>query len=254
MGRAKSLVKRDKNWRDAHVLTAYDMAKGGNSDRQIAARLGVTDRAFAAWVETRPRFKEALERGRALAEPQPAEPWAGLAIARLPARLQLIWEELEESAAAGSGVEAVEDLLWGEGLRARQHLWLHALLKTNFNVTKACHLLNVTKRDVESWVRGDPGFQELLDEVQHMKKDFVEAQLMGRIAAGDTAAIIYASKCLNRDRGYDPAVEVRNLGLTLTAEVKLEDLDLSLDERRKLLDRVRGKLPPKEVISADPED
>ena len=57
-------------------------------------------------------------------------------------------------------------------------------------------------------MKEDPEFAAKVDAIREAQKDFVEDALIKKIAEGDTKAIIFASKCLLKDRGYNEKQQI----------------------------------------------
>lgn len=85
---------------------------------------------------------------------------------------------------------------------------IEALERNHGIVTYACNDVDVERATFYKWCREDSEFDAKVKEVLCTKKDFIEHKLMQRIDDNDTTAIIFASKCLNRDRGYSEKQEI----------------------------------------------
>jgi len=70
------------------------------------------------------------------------------------------------------------------------------------NVSIACKNFGINRVTYYDWYNNDPDFRKKADDVKEVRKDFIESALDARIRAGDTAAIIFASKTQCKDRGY----------------------------------------------------
>lgn len=76
-------------------------------------------------------------------------------------------------------------------------------------VTYACKDCGVERSTFYKWCAEDEEFAAKVQEITNVKKDLVEHQLIKKIEEGDTQAILFASKCLNRDRGYNDKQEIK---------------------------------------------
>jgi antitoxin component of RelBE/YafQ-DinJ toxin-antitoxin module len=83
----------------------------------------------------------------------------------------------------------------------RQTKFLQAYLSNNFNISASCRDAEVGRTSFYRWME-TKRFASKFEEARESRKDFIESQLMGRIKADDTTAIIFACKTLLRDRGY----------------------------------------------------
>jgi len=94
----------------------------------------------------------------------------------------------------------------GEDIKTLKNALIEAYRYSSFNLTEACDEIGIQRSQVAKWLQKDPEFQNRMDGVDEEKKDLVESSLLQKVASGDIAAIIYASKCLlsgPKGRGYD---------------------------------------------------
>jgi hypothetical protein len=96
--------------------------------------------------------------------------------------------------------------------KARQKAWLEAYKARLFNVTTACSEIGIDRSTYYRWLQNDPAFSQAVQEAREEKLDFIEDQLLGKIAEGDTTAIIFALKTLAKHRGYVERQEVITQG------------------------------------------
>lgn len=224
-------------------VTAYELAREGHSDEQIAGALGVAGNTLRTWARKRPAFADALARGRAANTPGGGQDFADYIYQHLPAKLQELWEQIHECKNLVNARERVEALLAGHGTRARQHLFVHALVRTTFNVSKALRMLCISRKQYDYWCSSDPDFHELMDEINWHKNNFFEQAFMMRVAAGDSPAIIHAAKTKLRHRGYNEKHEVEITGQVnhLHAHIDIAQLDLPVDVLEQVLMAVRAQ-------------
>lgn len=83
-----------------------------------------------------------------------------------------------------------------------QEKFLEVYEKALGNVSVACRNYGCDRQTFYNWYNNDADFRKKADEVKEVRKDFIESALDARIRAGDTAAIIFASKTQCKDRGY----------------------------------------------------
>jgi len=230
-------------------VTAYELARDGLSEHRIAAAIGVTQPTFRKWCRRRPALANAVERGRAVRGGGNKPLFHQYVYDHLPQHLRNLWDEINACDELENGVERVEALLVDQGIRARQHLFLYALTQSMFNVSQSLKKLNISYSTFKEWVRRDPLFAELMDEIHWYKENFFEQAFIGRVAAGDTQAIIHAVKTKCRDRGYNEKIEIEHTGTVEQRHtVSILDLDLDVGTRRKVLEAMRAK----RVIDAEP--
>lgn len=80
--------------------------------------------------------------------------------------------------------------------------FLEVFEKALGNISVACRNFGIIRATFYDWYNNDADFRKKADEVKEVRKDFIESALDARIRAGDTAAIIFASKTQCKDRGY----------------------------------------------------
>lgn len=245
-------------WKDEYYVTIYELVRQGMTMAQIAGVLGVSDFCLKNWYKKKPALKEAVNRARSSSpssirdrsgETGTGEKFFEYVYRRLPPELRELWNELCEAERADNPEIAVEALLENQGERTLQHLWIHALVAGNFNVSEACRRVNVTQKQVDQWKKEDTRFLELVEQVITMKKDYAEGCLFDLLRAGDAGATIFVNRTLNRDRGYDPKVTVVHEGSVLHQHVDVSALPLDLETKRKMLEAIRNsrELPPGET-------
>ena len=231
-------------------VTAYELARDGLSDEQIALTLGVAGKTFRIWCSRRPALGDAVARGRHRRDPGNELTFHQYIYDHLSPELRRLWGEINACEELENGVERIEALLGDHGIRARQHLFLYALTQSMFNVSQSLRKLGIPRKTYEHWCSGDPEFAELMDEIHWHKANYFESAFIGRVSAGDTAAILHAVKTKCRDRGYNDRVEVVHSGsIAAPGAVSIAELDLPLEVRRAVLDalRARGTTPPPPV-------
>lgn len=223
-------------------VTSYLLARDGLSDQQIGKSLGVTGKTFRDWCLDRPALREAVALGRAGRGPQNEVTFPQYVYDHLSPNLRKLWEEINACEDLENGIERIDALLQRHGVRARQHLFLYALTQSMFNVSQSLRKLGIARKSFEDWRANDPDFAELMDEIHWHKKNFFEQAFIGRVAAGDTAAVIHAVKTQCRDRGYNERVEMVHSGtISVGDTIDITTLDLDVETRRKVLDAIRAQ-------------
>ena len=224
-------------------VTAYQYARDGMSDEQIGKSLGVTGTTFRRWCADDYALADAVARGRETVEGRDAITFPDYVYKHLSPHLKDLWDEINECAELENGFERVEALLRNGGIRARQHLFIHALAQSCFNVSASMRRLNVSRKMFDNWRTNDPEFADLLDEMHFHKKNFFETAFMGRISAGDTAAILHAVRSQLADRGYNDKMQIEHSGTVEHRHtIDLTDLDLPIETRKTILTAVRAKV------------
>ena len=230
-------------------VTAYELARNGKYQVEIAKVLGVKKHTFCSWIRNDPELKSALTRGRKahkadkqvlVEQSKISTTFKDYLYSHLSPKLRDIWEKIQEAQELSNGRERVEVMLKNKGRRLKQNLLLYALSQTMFNVTRSLNMLCIPKKTFDNWCKNDPEFADLISEIHWHKKNFIENALLTRVAAGDTTAIIFAAKSQCADRGYGDKIQVEHTGsIEHRFSVNVADLDLDLDTRKKLLQAAR---------------
>jgi hypothetical protein len=248
---SEKLKKKSKDkWNEGFILKAYKCAKSGLKGVPLAQALGISWMTFRKWKNRHPYFKEAIEQARKEAG---AENTTGKFLEyiyeQLPDELKPVWERIQACEKAGSGHERVEAALQRGGLYMRMHLFFHAYVHYNFNISQACKSVNISLDTFRGWTQRFPQFAQLMDQFHEHKKNFYESKLVELVRDGDPSATIFVNKTINRDRGYNEKVE-----LTVSGSVEhnhnfidLDGLDLSLEVRKQILEAVRKKEQRKQL-------
>ena len=98
---------------------------------------------------------------------------------------------------------------------AMKEKFLEAYPKKIFNVTLTCKDIGIVRATFYNWLNSDPDFEAAIRAAHETKKDFIESKLLQLIDGNNVAAIIFACKCLLKDRGY---VERQELTVGLGGE------------------------------------
>lgn len=202
------LAKNASKWDDRFYVRCYQLARTGMTDTKIAESLQVKGETFRKWTKERPALAEALEQARS--HGAGTREFMRLVSQRIPDELRPLWEELS-SDDHEKRAKAYQTVKQGDKRNA-QHLFVHAYIACNFNENKAMDMTGVHAQTVAVWKRNDRHFKGLLNFIKEARKDFVENALMEKIYEGETAAIVFASKTLNKDRGYDSRINIEVSG------------------------------------------
>lgn len=227
-------------WQDMFYLRAYELSMMGWTDKQICADIGADPTTFKRWQEERPVLKAALERGRNKSKEKELG-FAGYIYEQLPEHLKELWDRIDRCAHIEGGMLKAEALLEEGGKTARQHLFLYALVKSNFSQSKACRAVNVSKAMLDKWIETDPEFHELIQEIHWHKGNFFEEALVDKVKEGDAGSIIFANRTFNRDRGYGEKSTLELTGNVNHTHFNIDELDLPLETRLIILDAMKKK-------------
>lgn len=243
----KSKLRSTSKWKDEFVVEAYILARKQMSNEQIARVLGVDPTVVLKWIRQFPMFKYALERGRGKDPMQDPEQFQEYVYNKLPPDVQALWDQINYWEDHDTGAMRVAAMLASQGVAVRQHLFIHAMVVSNFDASEACRRINVSKGMLNTWTE-DPTFAKLMDELVWHKKNYFERALIGLVQIGNPLAVIFANRTLNKDRGYHEKLEVQVSGKVQhehhVAVVLIDKLALPIEVRRQLLQAVRTALPP----------
>ncbi len=230
-------TKHLRRWKPEYAFRIYDLSKTGMAVAHIAGALGVRPGTLAVWLEHDPQAKAARSEGLKVYESN-SQTFQEYVFDQLPPELQATWQRLDEI--KDGGVQGIEAALANTGKRGRQYLFLNALVATNFNPSAACRMVNITKRTFDLWLNEDPEFADLLAHMKWHKANLFESKLIELVKAGDTSAVLFANKTMNKDRGYGEKVEVEHTH-THRVGIQLEDLEpfLDLEAKKAILEAVR---------------
>ena len=235
------------SWNEKNVIITYDLARTGYSQSQIALVLGITVQTFINWKRKYPLLRYALRKGYAIRKNGNGFNFSDYVYGRLPDNLKKVWDDIHKFENEKGGIAKIEAMLEKAGKRVRQCLLIHALMVDNFNLTKACEKVNITRQIFYHWKENDPEFAALADEVVECKKDFFEEHLVMLVASGDSPATVMANRTLNRDRGYGEHIKHELNGVINHAVVRVDDLNLPLDTRKQILSSIRKQIESREV-------
>jgi hypothetical protein len=226
------------------IVDIYRLSREGLNDKQIAKELSVSATGFACWKTRYASVRYALFRAKKDRIAAETTDWKEYVRGRLPPKLQKVWDKLMEFDKEASGYSQAERLLKERPVKTRQQLLVFSILSSGFNLSKALRKVGLTREIFADWMENDPEFTALLHEVQEVKKDFFEEGLIRLIKAGDSPAIIFANKTLNRDRGYAERMEHVHSGNILLTTVPIGELELPPEMLRVLLDALKRKQMP----------
>jgi hypothetical protein len=197
-------------WTNDLYWRFYRLAMEGLNDQQMCAVVGVTPNVFTRWKEKRPSLaagiKEAREERKSL-----KNNLSGFLFDRLSPETREVWDRLMtawQDDSPASRERKLRAVLDGKDEATMKHLFLHALVHSQFNATEAMKQVGVTQRQVKRWAESDPQFVEAVDEIETHKKNFYESKLVNLVSVGDPAAVMFVNRTYNADRGYSPKQQV----------------------------------------------
>lgn len=235
--------RKNRKWRPVLIVEIYKLLRAGIPQIDVCKHLDVSKETFNQWLKKHPELREAVEMAKR--ELDEAESFADWVFKHLPHELREVWRKIENWETLEDGVGQIESMLCDQGKRARQQLFLHALCVSDFSPSTAMRRTHVSKKQLDAWCRDDPDFSELMAEIQWHKANFFEESLVKLVKQGVPAAVVFANKTYNKDRGYAPSstVDVNVSGQVMHGVLDLSDLlpYLSQQGRLELLDAIRQK-------------
>ncbi len=125
-------------------------------------------------------------------------------------------------------------------LTLKKRAMIKALESTLGNVTHAADEVGVCRRQHYTWMKEDPEYKALVDDVQEMALDFAESALRSQIGDDNTAATIFFLKTKGKCRGYTEEV-VQNHKGTIEVEHKGQTALPVTDELRDEVNEALGE-------------
>lgn len=246
---AKTATPLGGKWRDDLAFRLYDLFKAGMTLSTAAGVMGVRTETLSRWVQDIPLAKAARAAADA-ARAAESMSFQDYAYNQLPSHLRPVWEKIMAAGEDPDPVARIEAALAGQGAVGRQYMFIHALIHSNFNVSEASRLTNLDRRTFQLWMKNDAGFADIIDELHHSKKDLVEGKLIELVKNGDTSAVLFASRTLNKDRGYGDSKSIK-IDQTTTHKhlIDIDELDLSLEVRKAILEAMRKQRSPEALGS-----
>lgn len=228
------------------MLDIYELARAGESDNKIAETLGLSIAGFRKWKTGKRMVNLALKKARAAINNNNTHTFSEYVYGRLPDNLQELWEEINAAEESDNVAEIIDSFMGdvASRKRARQHLFVYALVHTAFNPSEACRIVGIARTTYQSWTE-EPAFQELLTYIHEAKKDFFEGALIQRVIDGDTSATIFVNRTQNADRGYNEKLTVDHRGTVqhnhLHAHITFDQIvnHLDVETQRKVLHAIR---------------
>lgn len=245
-------------FQESFLITAYELARDGMSNKKIGETIGCNKQTFINWLRKKPALKEAITRGRTRSGSRVVTDFREYVYSQLPDNLKKLWDKINHFHEEGNSLSKIEALLQDQGAGVRKHLFLYALVNSNFNPSQACRMVNLPFKTFRGWCEHDPEFQELVEEINIHKGNFFEGALLGLVASGDTSATVFANRTFNANRGYNPKSEINvNINGQVNHKigiVKVDTLNLPLEVRKQILDATRQKAlpaPREDIVDAE---
>jgi len=250
-------TRRHSKWRNRLAIDIYELACQGMTDRAMSQFLGISPALFLLWKRNKRLVQYALKKAQRYRAQLTDKSFGQFVESRLNKEQRLVWDKINEVEHEKNGLARLDALFARHGMRMRQHLFCHALVKGLFNVGVACKKLGIARSTVDKWMDSDPEFASMIDVIHKCKQEYFQTALHDKIRQGDTNAIIFANKTQNRTpgflhEGYGDKVDVQVNGEVRHKhvhkhQISLADLDLPLEIKKRILDAIDAK-----EISSEP--
>jgi len=230
-------------WKDDYYLMSYELAKTGLTNKKIASVIGCHPEAYTVWIRKKPALKKALIKARKVLDKNNSDvSFLDYINSQIPKELVKIWNRITNYEKEKNGICKIERLLEKNGENVRQGIFLHSLVKHNFQTNLALRKAHVSWKRFNMWMEEDPQFPELLNYIEFLRGNFFEDALMSLVAGGDIGAIKHVNETFNAKRGY--AKQPTQIDMKVTANIqvnvmKMADLGLSLECRKEILKKLR---------------
>ena len=237
---AKTTKNGSKVWTPDYLVVAFECATSGLSLSDTAEVMGIPLMRLHRWMKRYPELKRAVKYGNSNREKRDKESLSEFIYNELPSECRLLWDKLlniADSENFSPGID-VENLLRDKGKVMRQRLFLQALVSFNFDHSRALRFVNLSKQTFDKWMNTDDDFKRLVNEINWHRQNFVENALMDLVNARVPSAVMFASKAINKDRGYGNTLKVEHTGTVNHNHsiIAVEDLQLPLEVQKAILE------------------
>ena len=215
-----------------YVLQFYDAYSRSKNIAKVAAALETTGPNLQNQIDKHPSLQLAKEIADSY---RPFQTLPGYVFSSLSKDAQETWKQITQA----DSREAVQRIFSRKTKELRQELFIYALVSSCYDLSSACRLVAMDRVQLQKW-KHDLHFLQLMEEIQWHKKNFFESSLIGLVEERHPGAVIFVNKTLNADRGYSEKIQVEHSGQINTG-FTIEDLDLDLDTRKKILEAIRRK-------------
>lgn len=226
------------------ILDWYDAWLRTDNMGKVVEALNISSsNVLCAWMKRYPELKKAKE----LAESRRGsrDTFSGYIFKHLSKDAQGVWDQIKFWDECKS-FEKIEVILSGKTKRIRQELFIHALVSSSFDVSEALRMVAITRETFEHWRESDLEFRQLVEEIQWHKKNFFEHALMDLVELRHPSAVMFVNRTINADRGYSEKLEVNHSG-SVQQDISIDDLDLDIETRKKILEALRIKRAIRDV-------
>lgn len=159
-------------------------------------------------------------------------------LASLSPDAKQIWLDIKD--VGTDKAAAAQVLLAQNGAAMKQRLFVLGLMETNFQVARVQRLLNISKKEMDIWVRDYPEFQELISEIQFLKRSLAEEALFDLVLSREPRAVLFANERLNKET-YGNEVKVTGEVAHTQGVLDLAALGLPFELEKQILAHISSK-------------
>jgi hypothetical protein len=209
----------------------------GHETEAVSKALGITSLELEGLLASWEPLAQAMQAGvdsRRLADNSPQDK----ILASLSPDAKQIWLDIKMGPEDKS--QAAQVLLAQNGALMKQRLFALGLMETNYQVARVLKLLNISKKELDSWTRDYPEFQELLTEIQFVKKNLAEQALFSLIESGEPRAVLFANERLNKET-YGNEVKISGEITQAPGVLDLAALGLPFELEKQILAHISSK-------------
>lgn len=217
------------------LIQLYDCFLRDMSLQMIAASLEIPQDTLVKWSHRNPDVKMVREMAEQRRESQLE--FKKFIMGRLSPQAKQIWDKISfyiesDDNTSPDCVRDIDDSI-------RKEIFLQALAASNWHTSKACRMAGISRSTALNWQQ-EPEFKSMMAELHEAKKDFFEEALMDLVACRYPGAVLFANRTQNADRGYNEKIQLEHTG-QVNHQFDLNELDLDIDTRRKILEAIRRK-------------
>jgi hypothetical protein len=230
---------REKKFTLRFILDFYDAFLRESDINKVSEALGIKSSTgqLCHWIKTNNHLK--LAKGLADERRGKNNTLANYILGNLSPKAQKLWKDIEFWIESDQAINTPKQMA-NVSKELRQEICLQALVSCSYNISKACLIAGVNRQTFDTWFQTDPHFRELINEIHLHKKDFFENALMDLVEMRYPGAVMFVNRTINADRGYSERLDINHTH-TLGTGIDINQLDLDIDTRRKILEAIRVK-------------
>jgi len=244
-------------WKLDFILKTYLLAREGKNQKEICEELKIHPSTFVTWKHKHPALRKAFREGltarKELTQSYTAQDmgtFQDYVYGQLPDTLRDTWNkivELDKTDNKKNGIAYLEKLLEGYGKTARQHLFIHSLINTCFNLSAAMRMTNTSYQAYLNWRNNDIDFANLCDELKIHVESFVESSLFKLVGLLDGPSVRFACERLMKSKYGAELKVIGDIDKKPTNVINIANLNLTLEQKKEIRDALRKTIESKEV-------